>query len=323
MSNNSVNERAGLRPVIVDLVAVARPGHWFKNVFMLPGIALAILLADVPISFDLVFRCVLSVLAVCIISSGYYTLNEWLDAAFDRFHPTKKHRPSAAGRLNAPLAYGQWAVLTFAGLLLSAALGQLFLLFAIVLVVMSLLYNVPPIRTKNRIYLDVLSESLNNPLRFLLGWAAVTSTVLPPSSILLAYWMGGAFLMAVKRYSEYRFINDPQQAGLYRRSFQFYSERTLLLSALFYALSSAFFFGIFLIKYRIEFLLAVPGFSLLFVWYLAIGMEQDSIAQRPEELYTQHGFLGFVAALTALVAVLFVVDIPWLHVLVEPVAFGH
>ena len=31
-------------------------------------------------------------------------------------------------------------------------------------------------------------------------------TTIPPASIILAYWCGGAFLMAAKRYSEYREI---------------------------------------------------------------------------------------------------------------------
>jgi decaprenyl-phosphate phosphoribosyltransferase len=79
---------------------------------------------------------------------------------------------------------------------------------------MGLVYNVKPVRTKDRQYLDVLSESVNNALRVLLGWSAIISDVLPPSSILLAYWMGGAYLMAIKRYSEYRFINSSEQAGL-------------------------------------------------------------------------------------------------------------
>jgi hypothetical protein len=32
-------------------------------------------------------------------------------------------------------------------------------------------YNVRPMRTKDRAYLDVISESINNPLRLMIGWA--------------------------------------------------------------------------------------------------------------------------------------------------------
>jgi len=106
-------------------------------------------------------------------------------------------------------------------------------------------YNVEPVRTKDRQYLDVLSESVNNPIRFLLGWFAVTGTIIPPGSVLLAYWTSGAFPMGTKRYSEYRRIANPVQAGLYRRSFERYTEASLLLSSFFYALCSAFLIGVF------------------------------------------------------------------------------
>ena len=203
-------------------------------------------------------------------------------------------------------------VLAGAGLGLGALISPTSCCSPALLLVMGGIYNVPPLRTKDRQYLDVLSELINNPLRLLLGWSAVISDVLPPSSILLAYWMGGAYLMAIKRYAEYRFIADPVRAGLYRRSFRFYTEESLLASAFFYALSCAFFLGVFLIKYRIEFLLCMPFLALLFAWYLIIGMRTQSAAQHPERLYQEKSFVLYVAALGVLITLLFFVDLPWL-----------
>jgi hypothetical protein len=128
---------------------------------------------------------------------------------------------------------------------------------------------------------------------------------------------GGAYLMAIKRYAEYRFINSAELAGLYRRSFRYYTEESLLASAFFYALCSAFFLGVFLIKYRIEFLLSIPFLALLFTWYLVIGMRSQSPAQSPEKLYREKPFVLYVAALGCLIVVLFFVHLPWLNVLVQ------
>jgi len=53
-------------------------------------------------------------------------------------------------------------------------------------------------------YIDVLSESINNPLRFCLGWYMVTASLLPAMSLLLSYWMLGRVLHdteAVQRVS--------------------------------------------------------------------------------------------------------------------------
>ena len=161
--------------------------------------------------------------------------------------------------------------------------------------------------------MDVLSESVNNPIRFILGWLVFAPMIFPPISILVAYWMGGAFLMACKRYSEYRFINNPEQAGLYRKSFKTYSENSLLISIFFYALTATFFLGIFLIKHRIELLLTFPLFALMFSWYLRIALRTDSTAQRPEKLYTNKYFMIFLILFGIFISALLFVDIPWLH----------
>ncbi len=305
--------------MLKNYVAIARPGHWFKNIFMLPGLVIALALTKQQLSTDMVSHIVLAVVAACLLASANYTLNEWLDAKTDLHHPQKKHRPSVAGRVKAPFVYAQWLALVAAGLAIAHHLNALFFGTAIFFVVMGIIYNVPPLRSKDRPYLDVLSEAINNPIRLVLGWCAIVDNVIPPSSILIAYWMGGAFLMAVKRYSEFRYIDDRTRAGLYRKSFIYYDEKTLLLSAFFYALTASFLLGVFLIKYRVEFIISVPFISILFVWYLYLGMAHESVAQAPEKLYRQKAFMAYVGALSGLLIALAVVDIPSLNLLLRAI----
>jgi 4-hydroxybenzoate polyprenyltransferase len=308
---------AGLWPACRRYVAIARPDHWIKNAFMLPGTAAA--LAVVPYGAHLRIVPVASaVVATCLGASANYTINEYLDAGFDRFHPTKHHRPGAQGLLNPWLVALQYGVLGFTSLLLAAGVSDTFLLATLGLLLMGVLYNVPPIRTKDKAYLDTLSESINSPIRFLLGWFAVAPTFLPPASALLAYWMGGAFLMGVKRYAEYRSIGDPARAALYRRSYAHYTEQSLLLAAFFFAMCSAFFIGIFLIKYRVEFLLTSPLYAALFTWYLAIGRRHNSAAQAPEKLHGEVAFMCFAAVTFIISAALFFIDVPFLQAFMEP-----
>ena len=306
----------GLRAAIDPYIAIARPDHWFKNIFVLPGAALGVLVVG-HLDAGMLINLAICLIATCLTASANYTINEWLDAEFDRHHPVKKHRPSATGKVQARYVYMLYAVLAACGLGLAALVSSSVFFTALLLLVMGLIYNVPPIRSKDRMYADVLSESINNPIRFMLGWFAITSIALPPSSILLAYWMGGAFLMGAKRLSEYRFIDDPERAGLYRRSFKFYDENKLLLSTVFYALMSAFFFGVFLIKYRIELLLIAPGLALLFSWYLSIALQPSSTAQAPEKLYKEKRFVLFVGSLSLLIFALVFIDLPWMNLLVE------
>lgn len=306
---------------IRDYIAIARPDHWVKNIFMLPGAALAFIL-DSSAGVWVLPQLALGILATCIVASANYTINEWLDAEFDRHHPIKSKRPSALGRINANLVFLQYIALSVIGLALAATINGYFLATAAILLIMGLLYNVQPFRTKDRQYLDVLSESINNPLRLMLGWFAVTWMALPPGSILAAYWMGGAYLMAMKRFAEYRMIGDPERAGLYRRSFRFYTETSLLVSSFFYAITSAFLLGIFLIKYRIEFLVSFPFFALLFAWYLGIAMRPQNNALHPEKLYKEKRFVAYTAFVTVLVLGLFFVDIPQLQFLVDSQVLG-
>jgi 4-hydroxybenzoate polyprenyltransferase len=306
--------------MIKDYVKIARLDHWFKNIFMLPGVGLAYAFNPVTIS-GTVLPIILGVFSTCLIASANYVINEWLDRSFDKHHPVKKQRPSVSARLKPSVVYIEYTLLAAGGLAIAAQISKLFLALSAILLLMGVLYNVNPFRTKDKAYLDVLSESVNNPLRLLLGWAILIPNVLPPSSIWLAYWMGGAFLMAVKRYSEFRFINDSSRAGQYRKSFRTYTEQSLFLSSFFYANLSSFFLAIFLIKYRIEFILSFPFFALLFVWYLSIGMRPDSAAKDPEKIFKDPKFLALSVFIAVLVGVLFFVDIPVLHVLVDKIEF--
>ena len=299
-----------------DYVAIARPDHWVKNVFMLPGAALA-LIVDPQSGIGSLPALVLGVVSTCLVASANYTINEYLDGEFDRHHPTKSARPTAQGRIRPQFVILQYAVLIATGLGLASLLNPVFFFASVFLLIMGVLYNVKPIRTKDRAYIDVLSESVNNPIRLVLGWAAISTIALPPSSLLISYWMGGAYLMAMKRCAEYRMIGDPARAARYRKSFATYTDQSLMLSSFFYALSSVFFLGIFLIKYKIEFIISFPFFALLFVWYQSIALRPNSAAINPERMYTEPKFVAFVAFLAALVLVLFLVDIPFLKYLTD------
>lgn len=300
-----------------DYLAIARLDHWFKNVFMLPGLFLAMIAYPTAVTLDLVINVVLGVLATCFVASANYVINEWLDAPFDKFHPIKKNRPSVANGLQGKVVYMEYALFAIAGLGLAWTINLPFFLAALLLFVMGIIYNVRPMRSKDRMYVDVLSESINNPIRLALGWFLIVSTVMPPSSMLVAYWMGGAFLMAIKRFSEYRFINDPELAGLYRKSFKSYNEVRLIVSVFFYALTCTFFLGIFLVKNRIELLLSFPLFALLFAWYLKMAFEPNSDVQRPEKLYKHYNFMIFIVFLSAALFALFYFDIEPLHYFLE------
>jgi 4-hydroxybenzoate polyprenyltransferase len=292
---------------------IARVDHWFKNVFMLPGVVVAIYIDHSLLSWQLAPRFLIALLAGGLVASSNYVLNEILDASTDLAHPVKRHRPVPSGQVRLRTAYLEWILLAVAGLTVAALLGRPFFVTCLALWIMGWVYNVPPVRTKEQPYLDVLSESVNNPLRLMLGWYATGTVLLPPISLMLAYWMIGAFFMAVKRFAEYRTIADPVRAAAYRRSFEHYTEDRLIVSVIYYAAAFGLFFGIFLMRYRMELILTVPLIAGIIAWYKNLGFKPDSPTQYPEKLYRETGFMVYLLFCITVMLLLLFIDVPFLY----------
>jgi decaprenyl-phosphate phosphoribosyltransferase len=314
----AIDLAAPARPSLWAHVQIARLDHWIKNVFVLPGVVVALSLDPQPMDWAFAVRLLIGLLAVCLVSSSNYVINEVLDAPSDLEHPTKRLRPVPSGRVYLPAAYVEWIALMVIGVGLgfsvSAPLGGVLL----VLWVMGCIYNIPPLRAKDVPYVDVLTESVNNPLRMLAGWYLVTATVVPPASLLLSYWMVGCYFMAIKRFAEFREINDQARSGAYRRSFRFYNEQKLLVSIVFYASHAMLFFGAFIMRYRLELILAFPFVAMVMAVYLSMAYKPDSAVQRPEGLYREVGLVCTVAACAAVMIVLLFVDITAVHTVFVP-----
>jgi 4-hydroxybenzoate polyprenyltransferase len=300
-----------------DYLALARFDHSTKHIFIVPGIVLVYLLRGSPPHFPVVEVILGLITAICIASANY-VINEYLDREFDKHHPTKSSRRAVQCVLSGNLVKLEWVAFTFIGLACAWIGSKTLFVTACIFAGQGIVYNVPPLRSKNLPYWDVISESINNPLRLTIGWVMIDPTTLPPSSVILAYWFGGAFLMAAKRYSEYREIVGSHGAELlirYRASFAGYSEVSLNISCFVYGLLSTFFLAIFLIKYRVEYLLIVPVIIALFGYYLALSTRPASSAQSPEKLFRERKLIALVGLLAALFVFASYVDVPALDML--------
>ena len=309
-----------LRPSWRGHLAIARLDHWFKNVFVLPGIVVALGTDPSVDRGGLGWRILVGLLSVCLIASSNYTLNELIDAPFDKHHPTKHRRPVPSGQVNVPLAYLQWIALMAAGVWVGFQISVPFMLTVLSLWVMGCVYNIPPVRSKDLPYLDVLSEAVNNPIRMLAGWFIVTDATIAPSSLLLSYWMIGCYFMALKRYAELMSIGDRSAAGAYRLSFAHYTPERLIVAIMFFAAAAMLFFGAFCMRYRLELILAFPLVAWVMAMYLRVALKPNSAAQNPEHLYRERGLMTAVVATTVAMVILLSVDLPAMHKLVTPTA---
>jgi 4-hydroxybenzoate polyprenyltransferase len=313
-----MNTVASHRSAFSGYIQIARLDHWVKNVFVLPGVVVALSVDRARLASWSWASFVLGMLAIGLIASSNYVLNEILDAPSDLAHPTKRNRPVPAGKINVALAYIEWLALLAVGLTLGFGISKAFALTLLALWFMGCVYNVPPVRTKDLPYVDVLSEAINNPLRMLAGWYLTGCTLIPPASLLLSYWMVGCYFMAIKRFAEFRDIGDHQQSASYRKSFAFYNEQRLLVAIMFYGSIAMLFFGAFIMRYRVELILAFPLVALVMAQYLSLAFKPDSAVQRPEGLYREPALMVAVVACVAAMVILLFVNLPVLQKIFSP-----
>ncbi len=263
------------------VLRLIRPQFWLKNFFVLWGgtLSCAGTHTPAPSCAWLLFKGTLS---ACLLSSANYLLNDWTDADSDRFHPLKKKRPCAQGQLSRAAAVrGYWG-LTFAALVLAGSVSSRFLLCAVLFLLAGGLYNVRPLRLKDRAGLDIISESAFSPLRVVMGWFIIPGAAAPPAALLSAFWLAAVYFMGMKRSTELNLLGKKNIAGRYRLSLEGYSEQQLTRLSLTAALFSLVLFGVFLKNARPDLLFSLPWTAGLFAWHFLI-----TLRSRPSILISQ------------------------------------
>lgn len=275
---------------VLEYIKIARPDHWLKNIFIVFGHAVALtLVPGLWHGGSTVGTILFSLVPACLIASANYILNEILDAPYDRLHPTKRLRGVAAGRVKVPVLWGIMAALIAGGFALSVAFFRPgYTLSLAMLLASGLVYNIPPVRMKDRAWWDVIAESFNNPVRLWLGWFSLAPWpgAWPPLSIVLAWWCFGGLLMTGKRYAEFRFIGDPETSGRYRRSFSVYTERSLIIAMITYANFFCFCTGLAMALHApLRPLIPVfPVVVLAIIAYFRLAMSEAGARLEPEQM---------------------------------------
>ena len=281
-----------------DLIGVFRPKRWYRNAFMLLGSLMAVFLTQIAPS-EALFPIVISFAAICLVASGNYGINEVCDAETDKHHPQKQFRALPSGRIKFSTVIAASLLLYALGLFLAWQLHNPWVLAALILFILTtgILYNIPPVRLKDKPFLDFILESFGNPVRLLVGWYAVTSQIVPISFIVI-FWCLGIVLMAGKRFAELRFLKDRSDMALYRKSLSYYTEEKLLLAMVAASLVLLYMFGLLSVKHEIDLVALMPFVVFFIVWYFHLAHQPDSIAKDPERIFENWPFVFYALALT-------------------------
>ena len=214
--NASVAGEAPLQNPALAFVASLRPDQWTKNLIVFAGLIFGQRLLE-P---SLVATSVAAFGVFCGLSSSMYLINDVVDRAEDRQHPTKSRRPIAAGTISPQAALIGAASLGGTALGVAFWLGRSFGLVALAFVGLLALYNR---LLKHVVLLDVFTIAAGFVLRAVAGVVVVAVPIsqwLLVCSMLLALFLGLA-----KRRHELGLLGD--EAASPRRALAEYSPRLL------------------------------------------------------------------------------------------------
>lgn len=192
-----------------------RPTHWIKNGVLFAGLIFGGKLLD-PLA---VASAIYAAFCFCILSSGFYLVNDARDAEADRAHPRKRRRPVATGNLPTVVALRVGAGLIGLALVAATLLGIPFLIAVAAYSILMTAYN---LYLKQIVIVDVLAIAAGFVIRAAAGAIAVDVTISPwllTCTLLLALLIG---------FGKRRFeLVSLEEATKHRRNLESYSRPLL------------------------------------------------------------------------------------------------
>ena len=202
---------------VLNLVRLARPSHWLKNVFLFAALVFAKRVAD-PSAWAEALK---AFAVFCLASSAVYVFNDVLDRREDAAHPVKRRRPVAAGEIGAGAAVGWSVLLAAAAVGLSLLVRPWFPALLGAYLVLMVAYSVV---LKRVAILDVLVIASGFVIRAMAGGEAVGVEV--SHWLLLCTLTLSLFLGFAKRESE-RVALGEAAANTRAVQWQVYTQRSL------------------------------------------------------------------------------------------------
>jgi 4-hydroxybenzoate polyprenyltransferase/phosphoserine phosphatase len=191
-------------------VEVLRVHQWAKN-----GLVFLPLLTAHRFDFVSVRGGFWAFMAFCFAASGIYILNDLVDLDADRRHPTKKHRPLAAGAVSVQKIIFLAPVLVALALVVAWQIGPGFFAALIGYISMTTAYT---FFLKRKMLVDVFALASLYSLRVIGGAAAVS---IPVSEWLIAFSMFMFTSLAlIKRYVELAARLDADLPDLSNRNYR-------------------------------------------------------------------------------------------------------
>jgi len=179
--------------VFLALLRAMRPKQWTKNLLVFAALIFAQRFDD-PAAVE---TAVSAFIMFCLLSGSVYLVNDVVDCAEDRQHPTKRYRPIASGQLPIPVALVAAIVLAPVSIIGCYLINAPTSYVAAAYLVLTLGYAFV---LKHVVILDVLAVSLGYVLRAAAGATAVGVVI--SEWLLICTILLALFLVLSKRRQE-------------------------------------------------------------------------------------------------------------------------
>jgi 4-hydroxybenzoate polyprenyltransferase len=279
------------------LLVALRPRQWTKNGLIFVALAFTLNLQQ-P---GLLLRSLITFAAFCALSSAGYLLNDVVDVEADRQHPTKRHRPIAAGLVPVPLALTLGIGLAVLGLAASFWLGLGLGMLALSYLLLTAVYSTT---LKHMVLLDIFGIAGGFVLRAAAGAVAIDVPISP--WLYIATLLGALLIALGKRRTELQVLGVQDAIG-HRRNLESYSIE--LIDQLIIVISSAALMTYALYTFSAEnlprshsMMLTIPVVLYGLFRYLFLIREGD-VGGAPEELLFRDRPLLVAVAVWAALAV--------------------
>ena len=297
MKNYTIKEK------ISAIFELSRPWQYYKNLVVF----LAIFFSGNILTIGYFSRAAAGFIALCLMSSVNYIINDYTDRKNDRFNSEKSSRPLASGKISPDFALSSAFLLFLLSLSISYFLGYVFFAAVLAFFCISSLYS---LFFKNEIFLDLISISINFVLRAVAGAFAINVWISP--WLIVGTFFLSLFLACGKRKSEIMLLTSKSKS--HRAVLADYSEKTidLVLSATTSLLLMSYALYCFLGNYELL-LLTLPIVTYIIFRYIYIIYSGSDIARFPHRFVKDYRmtFAVFIYFMLAFI-VIYYKNIIWI-----------
>lgn len=199
-----------------DILRLLRPQQWYKNILVYIAVFFSGGLFNL---YELGYTSV-GFVALCLVSSSNYIINDIMDLKKDMKHPEKKSRPLPSGKIKKQTAWFIAALLLLAGMGLAYLINWHFLIVCLSLFISTQIYS---LFLRNEAFADVILIGINFVLRAVSG-AVIVDAELSPWLIICAFFLA-LFMGLGKRRSDLVYLD--KEAIQHRPTFRVYTKGLL------------------------------------------------------------------------------------------------